>query len=110
MMTPWTRDDTKDWISRLETQTHDISYYLNRTTEWCDDREIDSSATRMTCLIVTVMWVGYMQGTTFSKRDILEIIGIEDWYNAAEEYYDLNEKYHNMDLEEILEVAVEAGY
>ena len=105
MIAPWTRDNTRDWISLIETRTYDMSYYLNMTDEWLEYRDIDSMQTRLTCMIVTVMWVAYMQDTTLSKREILEIIGIEDWYNADEEYYDLDEKFHNMELEDLLEIA-----
>ena len=104
-MTPWTRQDTQYWITTLETRIDDIEFYLNRTTEWCNDREIYKPFAVMACMIITVLWVSHMRKELVSKREIFELVGVSDWYNAPEEEYFLSDEYGDMDIDELLDIA-----
>lgn len=104
-MTPWTRMDTQYWISQLETRIEDIEFYLNRTTEWCNDREINNPHAVMACMIITVLWVSHMRKELVSKREIFELVGVRDWYTAPEEEYFLSDEYGDMDIDELLDIA-----
>jgi hypothetical protein len=105
-MEPWTRDDTRYWIEQVENRVDDIDFYLQRTTEWCEDRDIYDNLIVISCMIVTVLWVTEMRQESISKREIYELIGIRDWYNAPEEAFALSDQYKELDIDELLEIAV----
>lgn len=104
-MTPWTRQDTQYWIAQLENRVEDIDYYLMQTVEWCEERGIYNDQAVFACSMMTVIWVADMRGEELSKKEVLEIIGVKDWYNANDDLYELNDQYSGMDLEEILEIV-----
>jgi hypothetical protein len=105
-MKPWTREDTQLWINQLENRIEDIEFYINFTKNWLDEREFDNPYMIATCLIVTALWVSSMRNEDITQREILEIIGIKDWYDAEDLVFGLNENYVGLDLEAILEIAV----
>jgi hypothetical protein len=105
-MKPWTRDDTKEWVFQIENRIEDIEYYINFTNQWLEEREFDSPYIIATCLIITILWVAAMRNEDVSQREIYEIIGIKDWYEAEDIIFGLNEEYNTLDLEEILEIAI----
>jgi hypothetical protein len=106
-MKPWLRDDTKDWIAQLENRIEDIGYYLIQTSEWCEEREIDRHQTVAACMIITILWVTHMRDESISKREIYELIGIQDWFDAPEEVCELHQKYKGCELEDLLNLAID---
>jgi hypothetical protein len=104
-MKPWSRKDTQFWISQLENRVEDIEFYLKRTIEWCEDHEVYDDRAIAACMIVTILWVNEMRQESVSKREIYELIGIKDWYNAPEEGFSLSTQYCDMDIDELLELA-----
>ena len=104
-MTPRTRQDTQYWIAQIENRDEDIDYYLMQTVEWCEERGIYNDQAVFACSMMTVIWVADMRGEELSKKEVLEIIGVKDWYNASDDLYELNDQYSGMELEEILEIV-----
>jgi hypothetical protein len=107
MTKPWTRDDTRHWIAHLENRLEDIDYYLNRTVEWCEDRGVYNDQAVFACAVMTVVWVSHMRQEPLSKREVLELVGVADYYNAEDEEYHLSPRFQNYELEEILELVAE---
>ena len=105
-MKPWTREDTRHWISQLELRIEDIGYYLTQTIQWCEDREVYDDRLVFACVMMTALWVSCQRNEPISKRELFEVLGINDWYDAPEEEVELGSKYKQMDLEEILEEIV----
>jgi hypothetical protein len=106
-MKPWTREDTRLWIAQLEHRLEDIDYYINYTKHWLEEKELDNPFIIATCLIVTSLWVAHMRNEPISQREIYEIMGIQDWYDAEDLVVGLNTQYEGLDLEEILSIAVD---
>lgn len=107
---PWTRDQTKDWVSQLENRIEDIDYYLLRTVEWCETNEIYDDQMVFTCAVMTVVWVSHMRGEPLSKREALEIVGILDSDSVDDAEYTLGEPFQDYDHEELLEAVVSRFY
>jgi hypothetical protein len=106
----WTRDQTREWIAHLENRLEDIDYYLHRTVEWCEDHGVYNDQAVFACAVMTVIWVSYMRQEPLSKREVLEIVGVTDYYNAEDQEYNLSPQYQNFELEELLEVVAENWY
>ncbi len=106
----WTRDQTKEWISQLENRLEDIDYYLNQTVSWCEDRGVYNDQAVFACAVITVIWVSHMRHEPLSKREVLEIVGVIDYYNAEDMTYELGEEFQNYELEELLEMVAENWY
>lgn len=102
MTMPWTRDHTKDWVSQLENRLEDIDYYLAETIKWCEDNEIYDDETVFGCTLITLVWVSHMRQEPISKREAMEILGIEKWDSVSDEEFILGEQHHGCDLFEIL--------
>ena len=105
-MKPWSRDDTRHWISQLELRVEDLDYYLTRPVQWCEDNEVYDDRLVFACAMMTTIGVAWQRGEPISRREILEVLGIQDWYVAKEEEIELGAKYQNMDLEDILEEII----
>jgi hypothetical protein len=110
MTRPWSREDTQHWISQLENRLEDIDYYLHQTVDWCEERGVYNDQAVFACAVMTVIWVSHMRNEPLSKREVLEIVGIADYYNAEDAEYALSDRFHNMDLEELLEMVAESWY
>jgi len=98
----WSREDTQHWINQLEHRIEDIDYYLNETVKWCEINDIYLDQQVFACMMMTVVWVSNMRNEPISKREAYEILGIEDWYKAPDEPFELGEKYQGWDLEPLL--------
>lgn len=109
-MKPWTRDDTQHWIAQLENRLEDIDYYLKQTVEWCETNNVYYDQTVFACAVMTVIWVSHMRGESLSKREVLEIVGVVDYYNAEDAEYGLSERFHGMELEELLETVAQQWF
>lgn len=105
-MKPWSRDDTKHWVSQLENRIDDIEHYLQRTVEWCEQNDVDSDQTVFVCSVMTLTWVCHLRGEEISRREIFEILGIENWNSIEDAVLAFNPKYEQMQLEELLELVV----
>jgi len=103
MTAPWTRSDTQHWIDQLEHRIEDIDYYLHQTLEWCEDRGVYNDQAVFACALMTVIWVSHQRGEPLSKREAMEILGIEGWELVEDEEFELNQKYINLDIEDLLE-------
>jgi hypothetical protein len=110
MTRPWSREDTQHWISQIENRLEDIDYYLHQTVEWCEERGVYNEQAVFACAVMTVIWVSHMRNEPLSKREVLEIVGVVDFYNADDEEYTLSERFHGMDLEELLEIVAETWF
>jgi hypothetical protein len=106
----WSREDTQHWIAQLENRVEDIDYYLTQTVAWCEQHDVYSEPTVFACALVTVLWVVTMRGEQLSRREVLEIIGVQDWETARDDMYELGEKYQNSDLEDLLIAVVEHNW
>lgn len=105
-MKPWTRDDTKEWITHLENRIEDIQFYLNRTHEWCEENEIYSDKIVFVCCIMALVWVSYLRNEPISKHELFEILGIKNWETIDDTVYEFNPAYENMELEDLLQFVV----
>ena len=105
-MKPWTRDDTKSWIEALEDRLADISFYLDRTTKWCEDNYIDNEKTIFMCCFLTCIWVSQMRGESITFLELMELLGVDDGEGFEEKIYELDPQYLDLDHEELLEKAV----
>jgi hypothetical protein len=110
MTKPWLREDTQEWISHLENRLEDFDYYLSRTSEWCDDHGVYNDQAVFACSVMTVIWVSHMRQEPLSKREVLELLGVKDFYNAEEINYELSSEYWDLDLEDLLELVAEHWY
>jgi hypothetical protein len=106
----WTRDQTREWIAHLENRLEDIDYYLNRTVEWCENHGLYNDQAVFACAVMTVIWVSHMRQEPLSKREVLELVGVVDYYNAEDQEYQLNPEFQNYELEELLEVVADNWY
>ncbi len=103
MTKPWTREDTQHWIDQLEHRLEDIDYYLKRTVEWCEDNGVYRDDAVFACALMTVIWVSHQRCEPLSKREAMEILGVEGWETIADEEFELNQKYDNMDIDDLLD-------
>lgn len=110
MTRPWSRDDTQYWIAQLENRLEDIHYYLNQTVAWCEEHNVYNDQAVFACAVMTVIWVSHMRGEPLSKREVLEIVGVIDYYNVEDEEYCLSKRFHGVELEELLEMVAESWY
>lgn len=106
----WTRNQTREWITHLENRLEDIDYYLNRTIEWCEERGVYNDQAVFACAVMTVIWVSHMRQEPLSKREVLELVGVTDYYNVEDQEYNLNPQFQNLELEELLEVVADHWY
>ena len=103
----WSRDDSKEWFIQLEHRIEDISYYLNKTDEWCEEYGIDNSKVIFMCGFLTCIWVSNMRGEPITFTELMEILGVDDWETDEEKIYELDDKWGNLDHQEFLEKVVE---
>ncbi len=101
----WSRDDTKFWISQLENRIEDIDYYLNRTVEWCENNGIWDDEKVFSLAFVTVIWVSHMRNEEVSRREIYELLGVEDFENTEDLVMELGDRLGHLDWEEMLELV-----
>jgi hypothetical protein len=102
-MKPWTRDDTKFWVSQLENRIEDIEYYLGETITWCENNDIYSDTTIFACMLMTVLWVSSQRGESLSKREAMEILGVVGWEDIEDEEFVLGPDHLLLELEDLLE-------
>jgi hypothetical protein len=102
----WSRQDTKNWVAQLEDRIDDISHYLEKTMEWCDDLEIDNEKVVFMCNFLTCIWVSQLRGEQITFTELMEMMGIEVVELQEEKFYELDAEYVNLTHKELLERAV----
>lgn len=103
MTRSWTRKDTQHWIAQLEHRIEDIDFYLHRTIEWCEENGIYRDDAVFACALMTVIWVSHCRSEPISKREAMELLGVEGWEKVEDAEFELNHKYTDIDLEDLLE-------
>ena len=107
MYNPWTRDDTKDFIHRVETRIEDIDYYLKRTQEWCEHNGIFENKKVLICCLITCIWVSSMRQELITFQEILEYVGVKDLEDSGlDKIYNVCEEFRYMDHDEILNLLI----
>ena len=106
-MAYWSRADTKEWIVQLEHRIQDIDYYLNKTVEWCEDYGIEDNSLVFMCSFLTCIWVSNMRGEHITFNELMEMLGVEEWDTDEEKYYELDDRWGDLDFHEFLEKVVE---
>lgn len=99
----WSREDTKHWVAQLENRIDDIEYYLCETMKWCDDSDIYREDAVFACMLMTVLWVSTQRGEPLSKREAMELLGVQDWEQVEDEEFVLGPQYENVELADLLE-------
>ena len=107
MTKPWTRQDTQIWISQLENRIEDIRFYVDHTLYWCDERYITKEQPLTACIMVTILWVCMMRKEPISRREVIELLGIGNWDEVDDFEYMLDERFSDMDLDDVLEEVLE---
>jgi len=107
-MKPWTREQTRNWTESLEHRLEDISHYLNRTSQWCEDNDIENEKTIFICCFLTCIWVSQLRGEAISYLELMEILGIKEFDNLEERFYELGDEYLSLEHEELLQKAVDS--
>jgi hypothetical protein len=105
-MKPWTRDETKDWIKRVETRITDIDYYLKKTIEFCEFNDVYDNRTVLVLSMMTVIWVSHMRNEYVSYNEMAEILGIDDVAISNDKIYDLGVKFSQLDHDQMLKVLL----
>lgn len=101
-MKPWTRENTQDWINKLESRLEDIDYYLRRTVEWCEENQIYDDERVMGCAFITCIWVSHMRDESISFSELVSFLGIDGSSIEDDKLYDIGPVFKDMDHEEIL--------
>lgn len=107
MTKPWTREDTQIWISQLENRVEDIRFYVDHTIHWCDQRYITEEELLTACIMVTILWVCMMRQESASRREVMELLGISNWADVDDLEYMLDDRFQDMELDDVLEVVLE---
>jgi hypothetical protein len=103
MTKPWTRKDTQQWIDQLEHRIEDIDYYLHQTIQWCEDNGVYRDDAVFACTLMTVIWVSHQRGEPVSKREAMELLGVQGWEMVEDEEFELHQRFSDIDLDDLLE-------
>ena len=107
MTHPWTRENTQVWIHQLENRVDDIQYYINETLYWCDERFVVEEQPLAACLMITILWVCNMRQESVSRREVMELLGISQWDEFEDFEYFLDDRFNDMELNDVLEEVLE---
>ncbi len=105
-MKPWTREDTKYWITQLENRIEDIDYYLKETIRWCEDHYVYDDRKVFMCSFLTCVWVCHMRNEPISYKELLEILGLENMYTGEDSIYNLGPQLQDVEHEELLNLIL----
>lgn len=105
-MNYWSRDDTKAWVSQLEQRIEDISYFLDKTIEWCEDNYIYEDKLIFICSFLTCIWVSQCRGEPITYLELMEMLGISEVEVEQEKFYELHDKFIELSHIQLLEAAV----
>lgn len=107
MTKPWTRKDTQIWINQLENRVEDIKFYVDHTLHWCDQRYVTAEPPLTACIMVTILWVCMMREESISRREVMELLGISNWDEVDDFEYMLDERFKDLELDDVLEEVLE---
>lgn len=108
MYSPWTRNDTKDFIHRIESRIEDIDYYLKRTVEWCENNGVWENQRVLMCCLISCIWVSSMREENISFQEIVEIVGLRDFEDTSlDKIYGICEEFRSLEHEEILQMLID---
>lgn len=102
----WSREDTRNWILKLENRLQDIDYFLNQTVAWCEDHYVYNDREVFMLSFLTVIWVSHMRGEPITYVELLELLGMEEMIVGEDKTYDLGEEFIHMGHEQILELML----
>jgi len=105
-MTPSTREDTKCWIEALEGRLEDITFYLDRTTQWCEDNYVEDERTIFMCCFLTCVWVSQLRGEDISYIELMELLGVASLASQEEKIFELDDEYLGLEHDQLLRAAV----
>jgi hypothetical protein len=105
-MTPWTRENTKCWIEALEGRLEDITFYLDRTTQWCEDNYVEDERTIFMCCFLTCVWVSQLRGEDISYIELMELLGVSSLASQEEKIFELDDEYLGLEHDQLLRAAV----
>jgi hypothetical protein len=60
------------------------------------------------CCFLTCIWVSQLRGEPISYLELMEILGIKEFDNIEEKFYELGEEYICLEHEELLQKAVDS--
>jgi hypothetical protein len=103
----WSREDTKAWVAQLEDRIDDISHYIDRTLEWCEERYIDDDKVIFMCCFLTAIWVSQLRGEPITYLELMEMLGIKDIPEGEDKFYELDQRFEDLTHKELLAAAVE---
>ena len=106
IMNYWSREDTKAWVAQLEDRIEDISHYLDKTMEWCDENCIDDERVVFMCSFLTAIWVSQLRSEPITYTELMEMLGVETISGEEEKFYELDTKYEGLTHKELLSMAV----
>lgn len=107
MYNPWTRDNTKDFIHRIESRIEDINYYLKQTSEWCEKNDIIENNKVLMCCLISCIWVSSMREETISFQEIVEYIGLDQFIGSdLDKIYGICQEFRCLEHEEILQLLI----
>lgn len=102
----WSRENTKEWIAQLESRLQDIEFYLDRTWEWCEEQDIEDDRVIFMCAFLTCVWVSHLRGESISFIELMEMLDIAEWECDEDKFYELDDKWANLDHDDLLEQVV----
>ena len=102
----WSREDTKAWVAQLEDRIEDISHYIDRTLEWCEEHYIDDDKVIFMCCFLTAIWVSQLRGEPISYIELMEMLGIKDIPDSDDKFYELDQRFEDLTHKELLATAV----
>ena len=105
-MNYWSRENTKAWIEQLETRLEDISEYLEKTEEWCNENGVDDDRVIFMCMFLTCIWVSQLRCEEITYLELMEMLGIDDIEVNEEKFYELDGQYAGLTHRELLFEAV----
>jgi len=107
MYRPWTRNDTKDYVHKVESRLEDFNYYLKRTVEWCENNGVFENKRILLCCLISCIWVSSMREEQVSFQEIVELVGLEEFEDTTlDKVYQVCEEFRYLDHEEILELLI----
>lgn len=108
MYSPWTRNDTKDFIHQIESRIEDIDYYLKRTVEWCEQNGVWENKRVLMCCLISCIWVSSMRQEEISFREIVEYVGLTEFEDTTlDKIYGICEEFRCLEHEEILQMLID---
>jgi len=105
-MSYWSREDTRAYFAQLEDRIEDITHYVDKTSEWCEENYIDDDRVIFMCMFITAIWVSQLRCEPISYVELMEVLGVKDIPEDEEKFYELDDTYADLTHKELLIRAV----